>query len=75
MHGVRSEAVLAIAICGRPVERVVGQPAAHPGAVDVGVAVVAGVPLRAAQIRHRTAFLLYHPGYDRRPVSRRLIDG
>ena len=39
LHGVRSEAVLAIAMCGRPSKACAGRPAPHPGPVDVAVAV------------------------------------
>ncbi len=37
--------MFAIAICGRPAKALSGHAAAHPGPVDVGVAVLAGVPL------------------------------
>ena len=45
LHGVRSEAVLAIAICGRPSNAWLGSSAPHPRAMDVGVAVRPGVPV------------------------------
>ena len=48
LHGVRSDAVLAIAICGRPSNAVRGTPA-HPRPVDVGVAIPSRVPVRTAQ--------------------------
>ncbi|CAM5250910.1 hypothetical protein SALBM311S_05080 [Streptomyces alboniger] len=48
LQGVRSEAVLAMAICGRPVKASPGDTPAHPRPVDVGVAVLTRVPLVAS---------------------------
>ena len=45
LHGARSDAVLAMAICGPAGERRVGQAPAHPGPVEVAVLVVAAVPV------------------------------
>ena len=46
-------------MCGRPSKASAGRPAAHPGPVDVGVAVVARVPLRAARAQSRVVAFQY----------------